>query len=210
MKPPRIPPMVTDLVQTAICSFDNAEFSSLAACPVCGGPVQGYDTRCKRYAILREGATERPVTVKVKRFICRHCKTLCNADEPYYPGTRTGSLVIDLFFTLSSTMPASKAARVIDTMNIVVDRTTWRNYCRKDYPEIPATEIFGMQLPLSVLTLSSLTAKSREGDANKGADLLAACGYPSSYQSAEKSAARIRDKKKKLQSTLPMASSQSA
>lgn len=206
MKPPRIPPMVKDIVQTALCTFDTAEFTRLAACPVCGGPVQGYDTRQKRYAIIRENGRERTITVKVKRFVCRSCNTLCNAEEPFYPGSRTGSLVVDLFFTLSSTMPASRAARVIDALDIVVDRTTWRNYCRKDYPEILVTDVFGMHLPLSVVSLSTLAINGPEKESNNEAEMLAACGFPSLCRSGEK----IQNKKQKLQSALSMARSQSA
>lgn len=210
MKPPRIPPMVTDIVQTAICAFDNAEFTRRDACPSCGSRVQGYDTRQKRYAIIREDEREKAITVKVKRFVCRSCGALCSADEPFYYGTRTGSLVIDLFFTLSSTMPASRAARVIDTMGIVVDRTTWRNYCRKDYPEIPVTSVFGMNLPLSVITLSSLAAKNPEGNSCKGDEMLAACGFPSACRTMAINGKDIREEKKKMQSGRSMASGQSA
>jgi hypothetical protein len=198
--------MVKDIVQTALCSFDNAEFTSLASCPACGGPVQGYDTRQKRYAAIRENGRERTITVKVKRFVCRNCNTLCNANEPFYPGSRTGSLVVDLFFTLSSTMPASRAARVIDTMDIVVDRTTWRNYSRNDYPEIPVTDVFGVHLPLSVVSLSTLAINGPEKEGNKEAEMLAACGFPSVCSRGEK----IEDKKQKLQSGLSMAKGESA
>jgi hypothetical protein len=181
MKPPRIPPMATDIVQTAVCAFDGAVFSRLAVCPVCGGQVQGYDMRQKRYAVIREGDNRRTVTVKVKRFICRKCRALINADEPFYPGTRTGSLVVDLYFTLSSTMPGSRAARVIDAMDIVVDRTTWRNYCRKDYPLIPSADVFGLCLPVSLINLSALAAKIPDGYRCGGDELLTACRYPSIY-----------------------------
>ena len=208
MRQPLIPPMVTDIIQSAICSFEDAEFSHIAACPVCGGPVQGYDTREKRYVVINEGEKKRTITVKVKRFLCRHCHTLCNADEPFYPNTRIGSLVIDLYFTLSSTMPASRAGRIINAMGFVVDRTTWRNYYRPDYPEIPAADIFGMRLPLSIISLSTLAARESKNNRKYSDEMLAVSGYPSTYRAAERRSGRITDNKKRLQIGSPMASSE--
>jgi len=171
--------MVTDIVQSAISSFDGVEFSSLAACPYCGGPVQGYDTRQKKYAVIRDTGAERTIMVRIKRFTCRNCKKLSNADEPFYAGTRIGSLVVDLFFTFSATMPENRAARLIDAMGIRVDRTSWKNYTGRLKPEIQVTDIFGMQLPSSVLTLSGLAARVPDGGRLAGADALEACRYPS-------------------------------
>jgi len=179
MRPPRIPPMVTDIVQSALCSLDDAEFTHLAACPVCGGRVQGYDTRTKKYAVIRDGDGERIIKVRIKRFTCKDCKKLCNADEPFYPGTRIGSLVVDLFFCLSATMPESRAARHIGAMGIRVDRTSWKKYSGRAIPEIPVTDIFGMQLPSSVLTLANLSARIPEGGRIDSTDALEACNFPS-------------------------------
>ncbi len=174
--------MLTAIVQAAISSFHGAEFTWLEKCPVCGGPVQGYDTRTKKYAVIRDGTEERAITVRVKRFTCRKCNRLCNACEPFYPGTRIGSLVVDLFYTFSATMPASRAARLIDAMGIRVDRTSWKNYTGRPVPEIPTMEIFGMRLPSSVLTLSNIAARIPDGGRVEGIEALAACGYPSMFR----------------------------
>jgi len=176
--------MVTDIVQTAVCAMDGIEFASRDACPACGGPVQGYDTRRKKFAVIREGGSERLISVNVKRFTCRHCGSLCNADEPFYLGTRFGSPVVDLFVAFSSVMPQNQAARIIDAMGIAVNRTSWRNYAGISLPEIPATVFFGMKLPVSILSLSTLAARSSEGDRIKGAEALAACGFPSGFRPA--------------------------
>jgi hypothetical protein len=173
--------MVTDIVQTAISSLDGAAFTTLDSCPFCGGPVQGYDSRKKKYAVLHDGTGERTITVLVKRFTCRNCNRLSNADEPFYPNTRIGSLIVDLFFTFASTMPESRAARHLEAMGIRVDRTTWKNYAVRPMPKIPATDIFGMRLPSSVLTLSALMVHVPEGGAVAGAEALAACGFPSTF-----------------------------
>jgi hypothetical protein len=168
--------MVTDLFQTAISLVDGAEFTSLEQCPHCGGLVSGYDTRQKKFAVVLEGEEERTITVRVKRFTCRSCGQLCYADEPFYPGSRIGSPIIDFYVTKSAIMSSSRAARVIAAMGIVIDRTTWKNYRDRTMPEIPQAEFFGMLLPRSILSLSALAAKSPAGDKVTGRDILAACG----------------------------------
>ncbi|WP_394698807.1 hypothetical protein [uncultured Methanoregula sp.] len=176
--------MVTDIVQTAISTFDGVVFDRLAECPFCGGPVQGYDTRQKKFAVLIEAGHEHAIIIQVKRFTCRNCGRLSNADEPYYPGTRMGSVVIDLYTTLATIMPHSRAARVIAAMGICVERTTWRNYQDRRLPAMPVEDVFGIRLPLSILTLSSLAARIGEGGCIEGAEALAACGFPSAYRAA--------------------------
>lgn len=182
MKPPRVPPMVIDILQTALGAFEGVEFSSITGCPLCGGPVTGYDTRQKQFATIREGQEERVIRVKVKRFSCKNCSGLCYADEPFYPGTRIGSLVIDLYLSLCTTMPASRAARMTRALGICVNRTTWRNYHPENFPFIPSGDFFGMMLPLSILSVSSLAAIADERAGIKGAELLAACGFPSTHR----------------------------
>jgi hypothetical protein len=184
MKPARIPPMAVDLIQTALSAFDGVEFTGLSACPACGGPVQGYDTKQKKFAMLREEEHKRTIPVRVRRFTCRACGRLCYAGEPFYPGTRIGSPVVDLFCTLSATMSPARAARIIDAIGIIVDRTTWRNYAGRDFGEIPAVDVFGMHLPFSLLSLSALAARAGEGGCIKGAEALAACGFPSAHRAA--------------------------
>jgi hypothetical protein len=154
------------------------EFTELISCPLCGGTLQGHDYKKKKFAVLREQTGDRVITVRVKRFYCRKCGNLCYADEPFYPDTRIGSPVIDIFSSLSATMPPSRAARVIDTMGIIVNRTTWRYYIGRPFPEIPVMDVFGMRLPLSVVRLSDIAVQSSESDHADPADVIAACGYP--------------------------------
>lgn len=197
MRPPKIPPMVTDIVQSAICAFDNLQFTSLPSCPHCGGKVQGYDTRQKKFALIREGGRERTISVRVKRFTCRDCHRLINADEPFYPDTRIGSIIVDMYFTLAATMPNSRAARVMEAMGVVVDRTTWRNYTGRRMPDIPYADVFGVRLPLSVIQVSTIAARTADGEAVSGTETLAASGYPSSFRSPEEITDTRRDPKKR-------------
>lgn len=184
MKPILIPPLAADILRNALSSLDGIAFTELAACPHCGGAVRGHDMKEKQFAILADNGCERTIHVNVKRFRCRECRKLCYAGEPFYPGTRIGSPVVDLCITLSETMPANRAARVLEAMGVVMDRTSCRLYSRNRWGEIPVANVFGMRLPFSVFALSNLAARSFEEGGIKGAEALAACGFPSARRAA--------------------------
>jgi hypothetical protein len=177
-----ISPMLADLVGNALASMDGVRFTDLDACPSCGGPVAGHDLRAKRFAVILEQGEERTIRVYVKRFYCQECGHLCYADAPFYPGTRLGSPIVDLCLVLSQQMPFNQAAQHLRAMGIVVDRGTIRNYAARDCP-IPATELFGLPLPLSLLNLS-IAALRHKQDPIVGAEALAACGFPTTDRTA--------------------------
>ncbi|MDD1704944.1 MAG: hypothetical protein LUP97_06950 [Methanoregula sp.] len=177
-----IPPMACDLIQDALSSLDGMEFTDGRRCPLCDGPVQGYDTKTKRFATVREAGADREIRIRVRRFTCRVCGTLCSADEPFYPGTRMGSPVIDLCRTFSRSIPFHRTAKALETMGILVDRKSCRNFSSRNFPEVRTVDFYGMPLPFSVLSLSSLSAKIREGTRVPGGEVLAACGFPSAYR----------------------------
>ncbi len=175
MKSYRIPPLLTDIVRASLTSLDGMEFSSAEACPVCGGKLTGYDRKRKKFVQLREDEGNRTITVMVKRFYCGKCGRLCYADEPFYPGSRIGSPVIDLFLALSAAMPPSKAGQVIAALGISVNRTTWKNYAGWQTSGMPLVDAFGMKLPLCIVRLSDIALRDQP---DPGA-VIAACGFPS-------------------------------
>lgn len=180
MRTPRIPPIVTDLVQTALSALDGMEFSELSSCPSCGGTLRGHDRKKKQFCVLREPAGERVITVWIRRFYCRNCGILCYADEPFYPDTRIGSPVIDLFLSFSASMPPGRAARVIDALGIVVNRTTWKNYRGRSFAHtIPVVDVFGMRLPVCIVQLSDIAIRSGDSGQGNPVDIIAVCGNPS-------------------------------
>ena len=150
----RVPPMLTALVQAGFLSVDTRVFSECAACPACGGPVFGYDSKGRKFATIREGDTVHDIMVTVRRFQCRQCGKISPARAPFYPGTRIGSPVVDLCVVLSSTMTPGRAAAFMESLGIQVDRGTVRNLASQDVGEIATTEIFGFTLPRSLLSLS--------------------------------------------------------
>jgi hypothetical protein len=180
MKPLLIPPMTCDLVQAAL--GDGIEFTAAPLCPACGGCVQGYDTKKKKFAVIRENDRERTISVIVKRFTCRTCGTLCYADEPFYPDTRLGSPVIDLCVTVAGTRSFSRTATVLDTIGVIIDRSSCRKYGAMQLPVVPSVDVYGIRLPFSIVSLSSLAARFGEGGSIPGAEALAACSFPSAYR----------------------------
>jgi len=179
MKKRRIPPMLSALVQTTLTSCDGALFDECGVCPHCGGKLSGYDVKKKQFAIVVEDDKKRVIHVLVKRFLCQQCGQVSLADQPFYPDTRIGSPVIDLCLTLSETMPYSRVSSCLAEMGIIVDRWSVRNYAQKHNRTIPAADMFGVRIPLSIMTLSSLTVGISEGRRIDVWALLAACGNPS-------------------------------
>lgn len=151
---PRIPPMLTALVQTGILGLEGREFSRLESCPACGGTVSGYDVKERLFAIIRDEGCTRAVKVRVRRFSCRGCGRIAPAVAPFYPGTRIGSPVVDLCVVLSREMPASRVARVMEDLSVVVDRGTVRNYAVRDFGVIPVTGVYGLSIPRSLVSLA--------------------------------------------------------
>lgn len=150
----RVPPMLTALVQAGFLSVDTRVFSQCAACPACGGPVFGYDSKERKFATIREGDTVHDIMVTVRRFRCRQCGKISPARAPFYPDTRLGSPVVDLCVVLSRSMTPGRAAAFMESLGILVDRGTVRNLASRDVGEIATTEIFGFTLPRSLLSLS--------------------------------------------------------
>ena len=182
MRPPRIHPMLATIVSSSLSALDGVQFTGCAACPACGGTLRGYDTKKKQFAVIMEGEMRRVIYVYVKRFYCRDCQRLCYAHEPFYPGTRIGSPIVDLGITLSATMNPNRVAAYLAALGIVADRTTCRLYTKRTFPRVPTTDVFGIRIPMSVFNLFNLVTQGTEGSRIEGAEVLAACGFPSTYR----------------------------
>jgi hypothetical protein len=171
--------MLSDFVQMTLTSCDGVLFDQGGTCPHCGGELSGYDVKKKQFAIVMEGEQKKAVNVLVKRFRCQHCRQVCLADQPFYPDTRIGSPVVDLCVTLGETMPYARVSSCLAEMGIVVDRWSVRNYVQHNDSPIPAVDMFGVRVPLSIVSLSTLAAGTPDKDRMDARALLAACNYPS-------------------------------
>jgi hypothetical protein len=175
--------MLSDLVQMTLTSFDGVLFDESGVCTHCGGELSGYDVKKKQFAIMVEGDKKRVVYVLVKRLICHSCDHVSLADQPFYPDTRIGSPVVDLCLTLGETMPYARVSSCLLEMGIFVDRWSVRNYVQQNRQTIPAADMFGVRVPLSIISLSSLAMGMPEGGRIDARALLAVCNYPSRTRS---------------------------
>ena len=171
--------MISDLIVAALAACDGAAFDSRDRCPSCGNALSGYDTRTRRFAVIMDENRQRTIRVRVRRFSCSACRQILNADEPFYPGTRIGSPVIDLCVTLGRAMRPGRVSATLAAMGIIVDRWSIRNYTRQGFFAVPSMQMFGMELPVSVVMLSTTAAGLRGGHRLEPADILTACRFPS-------------------------------
>ncbi len=174
-----LPPMLINIVQTALLVCDGTEYFVGGECVSCGGTLSGYDTRVKRFAILSEDEGDPWVEVLLHRAYCRACGRIWMPEEPFYPRTRIGSPVVDLCRAFSTTMSCGQVSRRLGQMGITVDRWSVRSYCSLSNAPPPTVAAFGMNVPVSLISLSSLAGTLREGSTARGEDVLIACNYPS-------------------------------
>ena len=153
-RPIPIHPMIAAVIQTGIAGLDGYEYAETGPCPTCGGDLVGYDKKRKYFASLYDHGSVRDIHVVVRRFRCRSCGTMTMANAPFYPGTRLGGPVVDLCISLAQEMPFNRAALVIHSLGIAIDRGSVRNYIKRGFPPVPSTEVFGFRLPVSILSLS--------------------------------------------------------
>ncbi|MDD4253772.1 MAG: hypothetical protein PHP59_00130 [Methanofollis sp.] len=175
----RIPPMLAELVVAAISAIDGVVFSGLTRCPACGGPVRGHDMKKRRFAVIQREKGRREITVWVKRYHCTACGAFCTADAPFYPETRVGSPVVDLCLVLTADLPANHAARILSAMGVVLDRGSVQNYAARRAGPVSSTLLYGLRLPNSLLSLIPVAIGRYESGPVPGAEVLAACGFPS-------------------------------
>lgn len=174
----RILPILADLIPTTLSAYDGILFDALECCPHCGGSIADYDIRTKQFAVIADKNTKKIIAVRVKRFQCKECHAVVYAHQPFYPGTRIGSPVVDLCITFASMMPYARASAYLQRIGIVVDRWSIRNYARREFA-IVTTEVYGTRLPRSVVNLVTLAAHTKEGSSIDPYDVLSACDNPS-------------------------------
>jgi len=174
----RILPILADLIPTTLSAYDGILFDDLACCPHCGGVIADYDIRTKQFAVITDGSTKKTIMVRVKRFQCTECRAVVYAHQPFYPGTRIGSPVVDLCITFASMMPYARASTYLKRAGIVVDRWSVRNYAQRDLTVV-TREMYGTRLPESIVSLTTLASHAGERTSIDPSDIISACGYPS-------------------------------
>ncbi len=177
----RILPILADLIPAIFYACDGIMFDNLPYCPHCSGGLTDYDVKVKQFAVVTDGSSTRAITVRIKRFQCRECRAVVYARQPFYPGTRIGSPIVDLCVTFASIMPYNRASMYLNRIGIIVDRWSVRNYTISSTREIAMTEEYGILLPESIISLAALTTEMTGAGRKKSlhpSDVLFACGYP--------------------------------
>ncbi|PKL58061.1 MAG: hypothetical protein CVV34_04285 [Methanomicrobiales archaeon HGW-Methanomicrobiales-5] len=174
-----LPPMLTNVVLTALQTCEGTEYAVEGPCGFCGGTLSGYDTRSKRFAVIGDDDGDHPLKVNLHRAYCRSCGRILMPEEPFYPGTRLGSPVVDLCRAFSATMSSGLVATRLGQMGVKVDRWSVRAYSRLPYSLPPTIAAFGMNVPVSIISLSSLSVIPGGSCGARGRDVLNACNYPS-------------------------------
>lgn len=173
-----IPPIIADCIYYAVSGVSEVQFLHTSGCPECSGPLISHDLKKRRFSTIKtpEGITH--INVYVKRFHCRDCGHLCYADAPFYENSRFGSPIIDLCLVLSRTYSYSYTSHILDQVGIIIDRGTVRKIAQKYDHQVKVVDLYGIQLPASILALSALGMKSAQSAPLSGPEVLQACGFP--------------------------------
>jgi uncharacterized protein YbaR (Trm112 family) len=166
--------------------MDGISFTDLLACPECGSPLRRHDRKEKRFAHMHIGEETRDIHVLVTRFRCGSCGGFWYAREPFYEGVRFGIPVVDLAITLSRVHPYHHTERILASLGLIVDRGTIRMYAMRAKRVVPATDLLGIPLPISLLNLSNLVSRRPKGAPVSGAEVLGALGLPPAHRAAQR------------------------
>jgi hypothetical protein len=174
----KIPSILSSVIITALTGIDSMEFTLISECQYCKGLVRFHDIRVKRYATVIENGQKRIISVKVHRYYCRDCGKLCYARAPFYPNTKFGSPVIDLCMTLARDHSFNHTAKILQTIGVVVDRGTIRNFSGRELPLVSYAKIYGLPIPLSICYLSDLLSREKWNFQVNQEEILDVCGFP--------------------------------
>ena len=178
MKLIKIPSLLSSVIISALTGIDTMEFTLITRCHYCKGPVKFHDIRAKRFATVIQNGQKRIITVRVHRYYCRDCGKLCYARAPFYPNLKFGSPVADLCMTLARDHPFNHTAKILQTIGVVVDRGTIRNFSGQEIPAVSYAKIYGLPIPLSICYLSDLFSRATWNYEVTQEEILEVCGFP--------------------------------
>jgi hypothetical protein len=150
--------------------------------------------KAKRFARLLVDEEEREIHVAVARFRCESCGGFWYAREPFYEGVRFGIPIVDLAVTLSQVHPYHRTERILAALGLIVDRGTIRMYASRAQRVVPATDLLGIPLPISLLNLSNLISRRPKGSPVTGAEVLVSLGLPPAHRAAERPSPSPKDR----------------
>jgi hypothetical protein len=172
-----IPPIITDLVYQAVSGVSGVQFIDAIPCSACGTLPVSHDLKRRRFSTVLTPEGPKHVYVYVKRFYCPVCRNLCYAPSPFYEKSRFGSPIVDLCIALSHDSSYSRAALLMNSLGIVIDRGTVRKTVLSHAIPVESMDFFGFQLPRSLIDLSSVVTSADPSGLIDGRDVLKACGF---------------------------------
>lgn len=173
----QVPLILENIIHTALMACDGVRFRAGTYCPHCGGTLSRYDERKRRFALLIEDEKKIVVNVLIQRSYCHSCDRIIEPPAPFYPGTRIGAPVVDLCRSLSSVMPCTRASSYLEQMGVVVDRWSVRHYAQSPLPVCPSMDVFGMMIPVSIISLSTLAGSLQVTEKLDMETILEICNY---------------------------------
>jgi hypothetical protein len=100
-------------------------------CPRCKSDhVVGFGWLSKTFCtIITERGGLEDVDVRVRRYLCKHCKhTFLASDSPFYDGCNYGKPIVDLCLALAASNPYNRVESILMQYGVQVDRDTVKNY----------------------------------------------------------------------------------
>jgi hypothetical protein len=176
--------MLGDLIMSTLLAMDDLSFTDLPSCPECGSPLRRHDLKVKRFARLLVDEKVRDIHVTVARSRCSSCGGFWYARAPFYERVRFGIPVVDLAVTLSLVYPYHRTGQILAALGLIMDRGTIRAYAARAQRAVPATNLLGIPLPISLLNLSNLVSRRPKGSPIAGAEVLIALGLPPAHRAA--------------------------
>ncbi len=100
-------------------------------CPSCKSDhVVGFGWLPKTFCtIITERGRFQDVNIRVRRYLCTHCKhTFLATDAPFYEGCKYGKPIVDLCLALAASNPYNRVESILMQYGIQVDRDTVKRY----------------------------------------------------------------------------------
>lgn len=127
---PRI--LVKMFQQALILEFEGRIFDKLEKCPKCGSEEIVRLDKVEKIAckIITENGF-RDIKAEIKRYKCKSCKHVSNAESPFYPNCMYAKSVVDFCLFLVSKNPCNRTENILMNFGIQVDRDTVKNYAKR-------------------------------------------------------------------------------
>jgi transposase-like protein len=136
-KPKQVSKFAPDILRKMIPQTIERHYSMMSydsrdgGCPRCKSEhVVGFGWVSRTFcSLITERGTFEDVHVKIRRYLCRHCKhTFFAKDSPFYQGCNYGKPIVDLCLALAASNPYNRVESILMQYGIQVDRDTVKGY----------------------------------------------------------------------------------